>query len=59
LALKQAVSEVDGKTYWGLVNTKGDNEALIASAYTLPQLAYFKKVVSHFFPITFENHIRT
>jgi len=45
LEVKRVVSEEDSKTYWGLVNTKGDNGDKIATSFNSSEIALFKKIV--------------
>lgn len=45
LELRKAISEIDGVSYWGLVNTRSDEAAFEASPFSAQEISFFKEIM--------------
>ena len=48
LELRGCRNQYDGKVYYGVVNNVSDEQSKLGTKYTVPQLAFYKGIVSFF-----------
>lgn len=47
--LKACRDQYDGQVCYGVVNNVSDDQSKLGTKYSVPQIAFFKGIVSHFF----------
>jgi len=44
--LRACIDQYDGQVYYGVVNTVSDEHSKLGTKYTVPQIAFYKAIVS-------------
>lgn len=44
--LRACIDQYDGHVYYGVVNTVSDEQSKLGTKYTVPQIAFYKAIVS-------------
>lgn len=44
--LRGCIDQYDGQVYYGVVNTVSDEQSKLGTKYTVPQIAFYKAIVS-------------
>ena len=44
--LRGCIDQYDGQVYYGIVNTVSDEQSKLGTKYTVPQIAFYKAIVS-------------
>lgn len=45
--LRGCRNQYDGKVYYGVVNTISDDQSKLGTKYSVPQIAFYRAIVSH------------
>ena len=46
LEMRRCMNQYDGQVYYGVVNTVSDEQSRLGTKYTVPQIAFYKAIVS-------------